>query len=1048
MALDETPIDLRPSFVRVVAVMLAGTDRSAAVAALLRDLPADAAALALMPPEGIERLQALLGTDLETARDGVALQPGRMLAAPPDAIVAARGGRLRVSRDMVDEGGADRLDRLLASLTDPPGPRVVFLRLGAASVPAPDARSAEALRAAGGRIVVEGDDDDPWARVADLRGSVETALTAARGYLEPESPTAPAPDPAEERARAGGATGPLGRDVALDALSRRLTGLARAAAADGRALRLWVQGCAKPELPYAAAIRALEAVAELGDVPAAPEVIVTDADRGRLARARAGTFPPELAGRADPARLAQHFRPSKDGWAPHCALRSRLSFVRSEGGAIPALARMDAVIRTGTGGEASLEARHAAVAAAHSALVEDGLLLIPRGDAPPPAALFAPDEDGGPCWRRVGPPAEPGHDAAGLALELAAIRSEMGEIGRMLRGTLDDLQNLVTSTGLAAVILDDALRVVRATDASGRLLRLDIGDVGRPVVETAIPDVDPDLIDEAVRVLARHAPAQTLLELDGRAYARRVLPYRTDGDRVRGVVVVFSDVTELRLRERAAEAARGYARALVQTTREPFAALDGTGRVVEVSAAFLESFGYDQGIVLNRPLREIDGGAWRAPALERALAGMEDDGAPVTGLRVEHDFGRTGRRRLLVNLRRTHGPDPAGPLVLMAIQDVTEQERQAERLTEQDARIAALTEAVGGAVLTVDAAGRIVEAGMAAALMFGHVPDALLGRPIDLVLPAETGGGVEAFRRALAAPGRRIAVEGRRADGVRLALDLAVDAMRADGRTLLTGVLHDLSAELVRQEELRRLRAMEAIGRLTGGVAHDFGNLLTVIDGNLAMIEATTLSERDGARLSEARDAVALGTQLTRQILSLGGGDGRAALAPTAVNVAAEAAADLARLSLRPGIALELRLSEAVGTVRADDAALRSALLNLMLNALDAMPAGGRLRLSTGTTVLTREDAALHSGVRAGAFAVLSVRDDGLGMSPDVRDRATEPFFTTKPAGEGTGLGLSTAYAFARHAGGFLTIESAPAQGTRVALHLPLAEPGNSMAGS
>jgi PAS domain S-box-containing protein len=1028
MALDNERIEQRSSAARVVLVVQAGADRAQALAGLLRGLPSDAAALALLPPGEIRALRGAFGGLVETARDGLTLRPGLVVAVPADAIVLAHGGRLRVLRDMVDEGGAERIDRLLASLAALPAPRIVFLRLGAASG---GGRSALALQEAGGRIVVEGENGDPFARAADLRGPIGTALAATRGYLgagvaPPFALDAASRDPSMPQRPFG----PLGCDARLDALSEALPPLVKAAGARGRPLRIWVQGCDTPELAYAVAVRALEAAAGSHAAPP-PEVIVTDSDLARLDRARAGILPPDLSERADPTRLAQHFRSTGTGWQPHCALRARLSFMRFET-RTPGLARMDAVVR---GDGVSGVPRSDGLLAAHAALVEGGLLIPAPGDVPP-AGMFRGTPGTSSPWRRRGPPPDPAREADGLAIELDSARAGTIELGRMLRGALDDLQNLVAGADLTAVILDDDLRLQRATEAAGRLLRLGVGDMGRPVGETPAADADPAIVDEARGVIERHVPAQALLEIAGRSYARRLLPYRTDGDRVMGVVAVFNDVTDLQLSERAADAARGYARTLVQTTCEPFVALDAAGRVVEASAAFLEAFGYREDEVMDRALMEVDGGAWRGPALEAALIGTAAGAPPVTGLRVEHGIGRAAGRRLRVNLRRTAEHAPGGALILMAVRDVTEHERQRERLVEQDVRIAALTETAGGAVLTIDGAGRIVEAGTAAAVMFDHPPDALLGRRINLVLP---DGGVEAFRRALVAPGRRIAVDGLRRDGVRLPLDLAVDAVRADGEERLTGVLRDLSAELVRQEELRRLRAMEAIGRLTGGVAHDFGNLLTVIGGNLGLVDAGPLSGRDRARLAEARDAVAIGAQLTRQLLSLGGGAAQPPAVRTDVNAAAAAAAELARLSLRPGIALELCPSDAAWLARADGADLRAALLNLMLNASDAMPSGGRLRIETRNLNLSRAEAALHVDARAGAFAVVSVRDDGLGMSPEVRGRATEPFYTTKPEGRGTGLGLSTAYAFARRTGGFLTIDSAPGAGTTVTLHLPQA---------
>jgi hypothetical protein len=328
MALDNERIEQRSSAARVVLVVQAGADRAQALAGLLRGLPSDAAALALLPPGEIRALRGAFGGLVETARDGLTLRPGLVVAVPADAIVLAHGGRLRVLRDMVDEGGAERIDRLLASLAALPAPRIVFLRLGAASG---GGRSALALQEAGGRIVVEGENGDPFARAADLRGPIGTALAATRGYLgagvaPPFALDAASRDPSMPQRPFG----PLGCDARLDALSEALPPLVKAAGARGRPLRIWVQGCDTPELAYAVAVRALEAAAGSHAAPP-PEVIVTDSDPARLDRARGrevglcgamATRSPESPGTCPPAarlpvpgsgaRLppAQHGRPA------------------------------------------------------------------------------------------------------------------------------------------------------------------------------------------------------------------------------------------------------------------------------------------------------------------------------------------------------------------------------------------------------------------------------------------------------------------------------------------------------------------------------------------------------------------------------------------------------------------------------------------------------------------------------------------------------------------------------------------------------------------
>ena len=241
---------------------------------------------------------------------------------------------------------------------------------------------------------------------------------------------------------------------------------------------------------------------------------------------------------------------------------------------------------------------------------------------------------------------------------------------------------------------------------------------------------------------------------------------------------------------------------------------------------------------------------------------------------------------------------------------------------------------------------------------------------------------------------------------------------------------------------LRQALKMEAIGHLTGGVAHDFNNLLTVIIGNLEIAQRQFQSQKDGApeRLRRAVANAMHGAQraaaVTQRLLAV---SRQKPLAPEPLDLGSLTAglSDFLRRSLGERISLNITGTEGLWRVEADPAELEAALLNLVVNARDAMPDGGELTLDAGNAYLDDEYCRHHADVRPGQYVQIAVTDTGVGMTPEVVSRAFEPFFTTKPPGQGTGLGLSQVYGFVKQSGGNLEIRSEPGKGTTVSIYLP-----------
>ena len=367
------------------------------------------------------------------------------------------------------------------------------------------------------------------------------------------------------------------------------------------------------------------------------------------------------------------------------------------------------------------------------------------------------------------------------------------------------------------------------------------------------------------------------------------------------------------------------------------------------------------------------------------------------------------------------------------------EQRVAERTRDRD-RIWRLSTDV---MLVGDLDGRIEAVNPAWTALLGWREDELLGRGVldfihaDDLAPTRTE--LSALRRGLTT--RRFENRYRARDGSYRWLSwTAVSDERfvhAVGRDIQR---EREAAEALRaaEEALRHAQKMEAVGQLTGGIAHEFNNLLTAIGGSLELITTRVRQGRsaDLSRYTDAAEAaLRRAASLTHRLLAF---SRRQTLDPRPVDVnrLVERIEALVRRTVLGAITVETRLAPDLWSTRVDPGQLESGLLNLCINAHEAMPDGGRLVIETENRVLDAQ-AAQARDMQAGEYVTLSVRDDGTGMDGETARRAFDPFFTTKPIGQGTGLGLSMVYGFARQSGGQARIHSAPGRGTLVRLHLP-----------
>ena len=365
-------------------------------------------------------------------------------------------------------------------------------------------------------------------------------------------------------------------------------------------------------------------------------------------------------------------------------------------------------------------------------------------------------------------------------------------------------------------------------------------------------------------------------------------------------------------------------------------------------------------------------------------------------------------------------------------------------LKTSEERTRAIMENIADALVTMDSKGIVESVNSAALDLFGYEADELLGENVSqLVGEGDRARHDGYIQRYLGGGEGRIIgkgpreVRGVRKDGEMLELELAVSEAWIGNERVFIGAMRDISERKRLEAHLRQTQKMEAVGQLTGGVAHDFNNLLAVILGNAELLEDRIGT--DDPQVQAVIRAAGRGSELTQQLLAFSRLKPLRPRVLDPVQLLGGMSALLTR-TLAETIEVRFLTGDDIGRIETDPAQMESALLNLAINAGQAMPEGGELTIEIAIETIDRRAAAEMTDVAPGDYVTVAVTDTGVGMAPEVLARAFEPFFTTKPVGEGSGLGLSMVYGFARQSGGFAIIESEPRRGTTVRLYLPRVE--------
>ena len=503
------------------------------------------------------------------------------------------------------------------------------------------------------------------------------------------------------------------------------------------------------------------------------------------------------------------------------------------------------------------------------------------------------------------------------------------------------------------------------------------------------------------------------------------------------LIAIGRDVTARRRAEEALRASEALTRSVVYSAVDGIITADERGAIHSFNPAAERMFGYAAEEIIGKNLAILmaEPDASRHDSYIRTY--LDTGKKNVIGIGREAQAVRKDGTAFPIELAVSEMLLPGRRMFTGILHDITNRKAAEAALKETNAKLQAVIETSPLAIMTLDLEGRVLAWNFASERMFGWSAAEVLNRVLPVMPEEERTGLVEEIRTGeplLGVERQRLRKDGSSIDVTLWTAPLRTPAGEVSG---VKGIYADMTESKQLEEQLRHAQKMEAVGRLAGGIAHDFNNILTVITGYGEMLaeriaDDPVMSEEVQAILKAAEHAAALTSQLLifsrRHVVSQESIDLNTVVAKLGRMLGRIIGEDV-ELVTAPGPAL--------ARVRVDAAQIEQVIMNLAVNARDAMPEGGRLTIETANVELDAVYARSHIGVKEGQYVMLAVSDTGKGISPEVRSRLFEPFFTTKERGKGTGLGLSTVYGIVKQSGGDISVSSEPGKGTTFKIYLP-----------
>jgi PAS domain S-box-containing protein len=487
-------------------------------------------------------------------------------------------------------------------------------------------------------------------------------------------------------------------------------------------------------------------------------------------------------------------------------------------------------------------------------------------------------------------------------------------------------------------------------------------------------------------------------------------------------------------------------RGLLEAAPDAIVVVNQGGEIVFLNLQAEKQFGYHRDELVGQKVTNIIPEGFAERLIADNLRSADDALAQHIGSGIELIGRRKDGSEFPIELMLSPLESSEGILVTAAIRNFSVRKAAEKHLAQMELRYRGLLEAAPDAMVVVNQGGEIVLLNLQAEKQFGYRRDELVGQKVTNIIP-------EGFAERLVADDLRTAEDalaqqigtgieliGRRKDGSEFPIELMLSPLESAEGILVTAAIRDITQRKLAERRLYQAQKMEAVGQLTGGIAHDFNNLLTVILGNAEILtKALTGDPQLGPVATLVGSAAQRGADLTKSLLAF---SRKLVLQPTVtdVNQLVSRMDELLSRTLGEHIDIDFVPRTGLWPTIVDPPQLETAILNLAVNARDAMPQGGKLTIEMANVELDWEFSKHNEGARVGFYVMISVADTGTGMTGEVLARAFEPFFTTKEVGKGTGIGLSMVYGFIKQSDGYIKIHSEAGRGTNVKLYLPRSE--------
>ena len=485
---------------------------------------------------------------------------------------------------------------------------------------------------------------------------------------------------------------------------------------------------------------------------------------------------------------------------------------------------------------------------------------------------------------------------------------------------------------------------------------------------------------------------------------------------------------------------------IIETNRKPFVILDSEFRVLTTNQRFLRTFDLTRDQVVGNSFYSIDHNDWDLGALHLLLEEQLPEDTALDDFEIEHTFARLGRKHLRMNAQFYRHGNIGQTLILLSIEDFTRKKELEDQLKESEERFRRMFETSRDGLLLISKDnGTIKHFNPAVMEMLGLDQDRLAGKAFLEIDIWADGGDFTTLRQKLDTDGfltRQARLRNQKSQA-----QFDAEVFLINRASLIQCNVRDITDRKRNEEEREKLQGqlmqaqrLESIGRLAGGIAHDFNNMLSIVIGHSElMMDALGMEHPHRTAIEEILKAASRSADLTRQLLAFGRKQ-VLEIQRQDINHIIAGFETLIRRVIGEDVGLQLSLWSQPIMAEVDTTHIEQVLMNLAVNARDAMPDGGTLTIETAIAHLDADYAGSHPDVSPGEYAMIAICDTGFGMNQATLSQIFEPFFTTKGKDKGTGLGLATCYGVVKQHGGHIWVYSEPDHGTTFKIYLPLAQ--------